>query len=201
MQINSINLIDNFRKLELLKKSYCQKRGVIHIKISSLQGKKVATKIIYVVEHILMKMCNRKHTKSLTYNFTLQPPDPPLFELFWYIELVCSKKKIHSFDQIKYIHVYNVFKIFFNIYTSILFSVNVNAYIPFYRVIYFWQFCKPLFYHTHLELCVVNIWNNRLTWCTRIHLITIARLRMLSMDLLVNLYSSQFLKVNEGTCQ
>lgn len=31
--------------------------GVIPIKIISLQGKKVATKIIYVVEDIIMLMC------------------------------------------------------------------------------------------------------------------------------------------------
>lgn len=51
-------------------------RGGIRIKLSPLQGKKVAAKIIHVEEHILT--CVKKTPKkSLTNNFTLQRPDPP----------------------------------------------------------------------------------------------------------------------------
>lgn len=64
----------------------CQKRrdgvgwgvGVIPFKISPLQGKKVATKIIYLVDMlVLILICKKSKKKTLsTKNFTLQRPVP-----------------------------------------------------------------------------------------------------------------------------
>lgn len=56
LQMNSIKQNNYCKKLNWLN-SKCQKRSTIYIEISSLQGKTVVMKIIYVVEDFLMSMC------------------------------------------------------------------------------------------------------------------------------------------------
>lgn len=57
---NFIQQMFELQKTESIRKLIIKperRGGVIPIKIISLQGKKVATKIIYVVEDIIMLMC------------------------------------------------------------------------------------------------------------------------------------------------
>lgn len=58
--------------LILSTKIVMSEKGMIHIKISPLQCKKVEAKLIYVVKDIKMLMCLNKQTLSLINNFTQQ---------------------------------------------------------------------------------------------------------------------------------
>lgn len=61
-------------KLSTTKIVIMPEKGVIRIKISPLQGKKGAKKIIYVDVYILLLMCSKKQKYKITNNITLQRP-------------------------------------------------------------------------------------------------------------------------------